>query len=185
MIPPWSGCLGLGHVFCTCWSLIGRHDLSSLYYCLFFVVSSCLFSSSFWLSLVFSYFSSCALVVCCFIRIETHNVDFALLCGGGQGEKAITQTYFGFIPAHCKCQTTVRHSVLSWRYCRVTLAKSSKQVQTKQIEEHTHFMCEVQLDRVAKQVHVVMATKLDAQHNTLDSLWCWRSRLQVFTTGTE
>ena len=52
MIRQWSACLGLGHVFCTYWSLIGRLDLSSVYYCLFFVVffesfPGCLFPSSF------------------------------------------------------------------------------------------------------------------------------------------
>ena len=38
MIRPLSGCLGLGHVLCTYSSLIGRLDLSSVYYCLFVVV---------------------------------------------------------------------------------------------------------------------------------------------------
>ena len=98
MICPWSGCLGLGHVFCTYWSLIGRLDLSSVYFCLFFVVffesfSRESFPSSF---CPFTKFVSLLLRPRHFLvqyKYCRYDQEFSLLCGGGQGEKPTSYMY--------------------------------------------------------------------------------------------
>ena len=71
--------------FCTYWSLIGRHDLSARYYCLFFVVPASL-------SLIFSFhlcspFFSCGLSLC--VRSSKHYKVVCVVVWRGPGGEGI------------------------------------------------------------------------------------------------